>query len=361
LKEPLVIRGMHVGEQFIHTDEQMTFCRQMGVEYIDGVPSSRKPGDSEGGYGSADILARLPKKSDSGEENYWTAEALSMFREHVESFGLKLAAMHLSLQASNLGSFALPSILMGTPDRDRDIEKVCRFIEAAGAAGIPLILYSLNITGTVRNPGWVFGRGGSMHHYFDYDRLGDAPPHPAAPISAEQTWERIAYFIERVIPVAEECKVRMACHPSDPAMPKGSNYRGIERVLDTVEDLKHLIEICPSDYHGINFCQGCISQSCSNPEEVYDAIRYFGSRNKIFWVHFRNIKGGYLKFEETFPDEGDIDMVKAMRTYKEVGYNGVLIPDHVPQLYLDTMWGHQAHAFAIGYIKALIQAVESEK
>ena len=360
MKEPLTIKGMHVGEQFIHSDEQLTFCRQMGVEYVDAVPQM-KPSETEHGYCQADILARLPKRSDSEGENYWTVEALTRLREHVESFGLKLAAMHLSLQASNLGSFGWPSILLGTPERDRDIDNVCQGIEAASKAGIPMILYSLNVTGTVRNPGWIYGRGGTMYRYFDYDKLPDAPPHPAAPISAEQTWERIAYFVERVIPVAEECKVKMACHPSDPAMPKGSSYRGIERVLDTVDDLKRFIELSPSDYHGINFCQGCISQSCASPEEVYDAIRYFGSRKKIFWVHFRNIRGGFLKFEETFPDEGDIDMVKAMRTYKEVEYNGVLIPDHVPELYLDTMWGHRAHAFAIGYIKALIQAMESEK
>jgi mannonate dehydratase len=360
LKEPLIIKGMHVGEQFIHSDEQMTFCRQMGVEYVDAVPP-RKPSETENGYCQADILARFPKRSDSGGENYWTADALSRFREHVESFGLKLAAMHLSLQAGNLGSFGWPSILLGTPERDRDIEKVHQCIEAASKAGIPMILYSLNVTGTVRNAGWICGRGGTLYSYFDYDKLGEAPPHPAAPISAEQTWESIAYFIDRVIPVAEECKVKMACHPSDPAMPKGSKYQGIERVLGTLDDLKRFIDLHPSDYHGINFCQGCVSQSCTSPEDVYDAIRYFGSRKKIFWVHFRNIRGGFLKFEETFPDEGDIDMVKAMRTYKEVGYNGVLIPDHVPQLYLDTMWGHRAHAFAIGYIKALIQAVESEK
>ena len=360
MQEVLAIKGMHVGEQFIHSDEQLIFCRQMGVEYVDAVPP-RKPSETEDGYCYADILARCPRKSGLEEEGYWSADSLSRFREHVESFGLKLAAMHLPLQAGNLGAFGWPNILLGTPERDRDIEKVCRCIEAVGKAGIPLILYSLNVSGTVRNPGWTYGRGGTMYSYFDYDKLEDAPPHPAAPISAEQAWERIAYFIERVIPVAEECKVKMACHPSDPAMPKGSSYQGIERVLGHVDDLKRFIDLHPSPYHGLNFCQGCVSEACTSPEQVYDAIRYFGSRKKIFWVHFRNIRGRFLKFEENFPDVGDIDMVKAIRTYKEVGYNGVLIPDHVPQLYLDTMWGHQAHAFCLGYIKALIQAVESEK
>jgi len=99
---------------------------------------------------------------------------------------------------------------------------------------------------------------------------------------------------------------------------------------------------------------------CTSPEQVYDAIRYFGSRKRIFWVHFRNIRGGFLKFDEVFPDEGDIDMIRALRAYKEVGYDGALIPDHVPQSDLDTPHGHRARAFCFGYIKAAIQAVESE-
>jgi mannonate dehydratase len=95
------------------------------------------------------------------------------------------------------------------------------------------------------------------------------------------------------------------------------------------------------------------------PEQVYDAIRHFGPR--IFWVHFRNIRGGLGKFDEVFPDEGDVDMWRALRTYKEVGYQGVLVPDHVPRSALDSRYGHRARAFCLGYIKALIQALESEE
>jgi len=213
-----------------------------------------------------------------------------------------------------------------------------------------------------RDPVWTKGRGGADASHFDYAKMKGEPLHPVAggPISAEQAWERIEYFIKRVIPVAEEYKVKMGCHPHDPAMPPGIGYRGIERVLGSIDGLKHFINLHPSPYHGLNFCQGCVAEAAINPEEVYEAIRYFGSRKKIFWVHFRNLRGGFLKFEETFPDEGDIDMVKAMRIYKEVGYNGALVPDHVPHLYQDTPWGYQAHAFCLGYIRALIQAVESE-
>ncbi len=341
MKEAGAIKGMHVGEGIIRSDEDLTFCRQMGIEYVNAYPPL------------------IPGLRGLGleEEGYWNADAVARFREHVESFGLKLAAMNLPLGPTDIQKQRWSSIMLGTPERDHDIEQICKCIKAAGKAGIPLLLYSLYMVGVVRSPGHISGRGGNTLTYFDYDKHRDDPPHPAGPISAEQAWERIEYFIKRVIPVAEEYKVKMGCHPQDPPMPQGINYRGIARVLSSVDGLKHFIDLYPSAYHGVNFCQGWAAEASTAPEQVYEAIRYFGSRKKIFWVHFRNIRGGFLKFEETFPDEGDIDMVKALRTYKEVGYNGVLIPDHVPHSYLDTRWGR---AFCVGYIKALIQAVESE-
>jgi len=127
-----------------------------------------------------------------------------------------------------------------------------------------------------------------------------------------------------------------------------------------VDGLKKFIEIEPSPYHGLNFCQGTVAEMLDKPgAEIYDVIRYFGSRGKIFNVHFRNIKGGFLNFQETFPDDGDVDMLRALRVYKEVGYDGMIMPDHVPRIEGDTS-GAQAFAFAFGYIQALIQAVNSE-
>jgi len=316
----------------------------MGVEYVDASPLW------ESGVRGLGLE----------EEGYWNADALVRFREHVESFGLKLAAMHLSFLNGDIEEQRWPSIMLGTSKRDRDIEQVCKCIEAAGKAGIPLLLYNLTVLPVVRNPGWTSGRGGIRYNYFDYDKMKDKPLHPAGPISAEQAWERIEYFIKCVIPVAEECKVKMGCHPNDVSVPPSTTYRGIAPVLSNIDGLKRFIDLHPSPYHGLLFCQGCVSEMCTDPEQIYEAIRHFGRRNKIFWVHFRNLRGGFLKFEETFPDEGDINMVKALRTYKEVGYNGVLIPDHVPHSDLDTPWGHRARAFCLGYIKALIQAVESE-
>jgi mannonate dehydratase len=143
-------------------------------------------------------------------------------------------------------------------------------------------------------------------------------------------------------------------------MPAGKGFRGVDRVLGSVDGLKRFVEIAPSPYHGLNFCQGTVSEMLSRPaDQIFDVIRYFGARGKIFNVHFRNIRGGFLNFQETFPDDGDVNMIRAMRVYKEIGYDGMLMPDHVPVIDGDA-GGKQAFAYAFGYIQALIQMVNME-
>ena len=143
-------------------------------------------------------------------------------------------------------------------------------------------------------------------------------------------------------------------------MPRIQGFRGVDRVLGSLDGLKRFIAIHPSPYHGLNFCQGTVSEMLEDPgREIFDVIRYFGSRKKIFNVHFRNIKGRFLDFQETFPDDGDVDMIRAVRVYKEVGYHGMMMPDHVPKIEDDT-GGRQAFAYAFGYIRALIQMVGAE-
>ena len=173
--------------------------------------------------------------------------------------------------------------------------------------------------------------------------------HPAGRITEEIYWDRITYFLKRVVPVAEEAKVKIACHPQDPAMPKGTGWRGVETVLGSPAGLKRFVETVPSAWHGINFCQGTVSEMLEKPgEQIYDVIREFGRRGKIFNVHFRNIRGGYLKFSETFPDDGDVDMPRALRAYREVGYDGLIMPDHVPTVAGDPT-KQKAFAFCFGY------------
>jgi len=309
-------------------------------------------------FGVNHICAALPS---ARRDERWSVAGLLKLREHVESFGIQLDMLPLPLSSSYITRAENPNILLGkSPDREREIDDICLMIRNAAQAGIPMLKYNLSILGVVRT-GSTPGRGGASYSTFVYD---EAPQEPslteAGPMDADLYWERIAYFLKRVIPVAEEYKVRMACHPHDPGMPPEKGYRGVQTVLGSVNGLKRFIEITPSRYHGLNFCQGTVAEMLHNPgKEINEVIRYFGSRGKIFNVHFRNIKGGFLNFQETFIDDGDVDMLQAMRVYRQVGYDGMIMPDHVPRIQGDA-GGLQAFAFSFGYIKSLITAVAAE-
>ena len=143
-------------------------------------------------------------------------------------------------------------------------------------------------------------------------------------------------------------------------MPRDTGWRGVNTVLGTPDGLKRFVETVPSAYHGLNFCQGTVSEMLEKPgEQIYDVIREFGRRGKIFNVHFRNIRGGFLKFEETMPDDGDVDMPRALRVYRDVGYDGMIMPDHVPEIIGDPH-KQKAFAFCFGYIQALLQMLRAE-
>ena len=327
---------MKVGTQHDSSDEVLRVLAALGVTHI---------------------CSRLP--SAKFDEN-WSVEGLVRLRERVESFGIRLEAVPLPLGSSYITHSENPEIMLAkSPERDREIDQICQMIENCSRAGIPMVKYNLTILGVVRTER-VPGRGGSSYAAFDYSKARQEPPlTEAGLVSVEMMWERIRYFLQRVVPVAAASKVKIACHPHDPAMPADKGFRGVHRVLGSVDGLKRFVEINASPYHGLNFCQGTVSEMLDNPgREIFDAIRYFGVRKKIFNVHFRNIHGGFLNFQETFPYAGDVDMVEAIRVYKEVGYDGMLMPDHVPTIEGDT-GGHQAFAFAFGYIRGLLQATNA--
>ena len=321
-------------------------------------------GDSDGilrvlaGFGVNHICSRVPS---ARMDEAWSVDGLSRLRERVESFGITLDMVPLPLSSTEISRSENPAILLARdPDRDRQIDAICQMIRNTARAGIPAVKYNLTIIGIPRTAPTI-GRGGARYSTFVYaEGKQDPPTTIAGRVDADAYWERITYFLERVVPVAEEHKVRLACHPQDPGMPKGKGWRGIETVLGSVDGLKRFISIAESPYHGLNFCQGTVSEMLEKPgEQIFDVIRYFGQRRKIFNVHFRNIAGGFLDFRETFIDDGDVDMLKAMRVYKEVGYDGMMMPDHVPAIEGDE--GRlQGFAFAFGYIKALIAAVAAE-
>jgi len=328
---------MKVGTQHDSSDETLSILAAFGVNHI---------------------CSRLP--SARFDEN-WSVEGLARLRERVETAGITLDMVPLPMSSNPIARAENPAIMLGkSPDRDREIDGICQMIRNTSRAGISALKYNLTLLGVVRTENTP-GRGGARYSTFVYaDAKQDPPLTEAGAVGADEYWERITYFLNRVIPVAEEYKVRMACHPQDPGMPPGKGFRGVETVLGSVDGLKRFIAILPSPYHGLNFCQGTISEMLERPgEQIFDVIRYFGTRKKIFNVHFRNVRGGFLRFQETFVDDGDVDMLEALRVYKEVGYDGMLMPDHVPAIAGDSR-GAQAFAFTFGYIKALLAAVSTE-
>jgi mannonate dehydratase len=249
-----------------------------------------------------------------------------------------------------------PHIMLAEePQRQREVDSICRLIERLAAAGIPAAKYNLTLLGVSRTER-ERGRGGSTNAAFRWRRADpSAPPTRAGIVSEDQFWERIDHFLAAVVPVATAAKLRLACHPQDPYTPPG--WRGVTSVLGTLDGLRRFVTMHASPYHGLNFCQGTVAAMLDDPaREIFDAIRWFGERGKIFNVHFRNIKGRRLDFVEAFPDEGDIDLAKALGLYRDLGYRYMLMPDHVPKIDGRDPSG-VAFAYCYGYIQALIDAL----
>ena len=312
---------MYVGTQKRTTDETLRLFQRCGVKNVCGYPKE------------------------------WTVQSLLSLKQQHASYGITVDSVPSDVTRS-------VGLIGSQTKRDREIDQMCQEIRIAAKADIGMIQYNITVLNVLRTQD-VIGRGDAHYLAWQFDKAPkNLPLTEAGNFPAELFWERITYFLERVIPVATEYKVKMACHPHDPGVPT-TGYRGVQRVLGTVEGMKKFIEISPSPYHGFNFCIGTLSSNMLSPkEEIFDVIRYFGNLKKIFNVHIRNIRGRRDNFHETYIDEGDIDMFKVVKTLKEVGYSGMVMPDHVPE-HPDDPGQFQGYAFTFGYIKALIQAVDS--
>jgi mannonate dehydratase len=315
------------------TDERLRFFSRHGVRNICGSFDKRGAGP------------------------YKVAE-LTELRERCEKQGISLDLVRLPfLRPSNVDRDDRAAIVLGqSPQRDRDIEEVITTLQSCARAGIPAVTYNLTLLGYQRSH-TVRGRGDIDQAAWRLDRASKALTR-AGRVDADQYWERIDYFLARVVPAANEHRVRLCCHPHDPPTPPG--FRGVDAVLGTVDGLKKFVALHQSPYHGLNFCQGTVAEMLTDPiRQLPEVIRYFGTRGKIFNVHFRNIRGRRDDFVETFPDDGELDLPRLFEVYREVGYPYLLMPDHVPK-HADDPDERQAMAFCYGYIRALIQGAAAE-
>ena len=307
-------------------DEQLAFGAQLGAT------------DAIGGD------ACMPSNN-----GYFEFLELVVFKQRVENAGLKLFAIE------NMPWEWTDKIKMGLPGRDEQIENFCESVRAMGAAGIPAIGYNFRpptVTGYgVRTSQSAPGRGGAKQTSFDYNLINDYPFGDYGEVTADQMWDNLEYFLKAVVPVAEAAGVRMAVHPDDPP---AQSIGGVARILNSLNGLKRLTEIVDSEYNGLDFCQGSMAVQDG---DVHEAIRYFGGLDKIVYVHFRNVTGRFPKYSEAFIDDGDVDMAEAVKVYKEVGFDGPVIEDHVPAMIGDDPHKYRARAHAMGYTKALIDSI----
>lgn len=328
---------MYIGTQFgCRNDTDIEVLAQLGVLHVDQTP----------------------------EEPWseWTADTLKALRDRFDKYGINLEMIHIPLGSQSAFKNEAGAIFLGPSDeRDRQIDRMKETVRMGAEAGLRGFNYNITILGHLRTPSKK-GRGGATLSTFELDKLDQSlGEFEGGPADEDEMWARIDHWLQEIMPVAEEYKIQMACHPSDPGIGYGKTYRGVARVLGMPDGFKKLIDLYDSPYNGMNFCLGCMAEACENPaEEIYDIIRYFGERKKIFNVHYRNIKGGLGNFVEVFPDEGDVDMLKALRTFKEVGYEYMIMPDHVPDISGPEKY-QVGFAYTYGYIHAMLQAVnESE-
>jgi len=242
------------------------------------------------------------------------------------------------------------------PGRDEEIATVCTLLENMGKLGVPVWCYEwMTDFNWVRTNMATPSRGGSVVTSFD---AKDVPENITSnpPISEEELWVNLEYFLKKVLPVAEKAGVKISMHPDDPPL---SPIRGVGRIMRSVDNYQRLIEIVPSPMNTITMCQGNFTLMTDDLPAV---IRKFGP--KITFVHFRDVKGVPTKYEETWHDAGKTDMLACMKAYKDIGFNGVLRPDHVPTVEGDSNEhaGYSAFGrlYAIGYIRGLHQAVYAQ-
>jgi len=244
----------------------------------------------------------------------------------------------------------------GLPGRDEEIDVVCELLTSMGKLGIGVWCYEwMTDFNWVRTNMATPSRGGSVVTSFDLDDVPeDLTSNP--PISEEALWENLDYFLKRVLPVAEQAGVKLSMHPDDPPI---TPIRGVSRIMRSIENHQRLLAMAPSPMNTITLCQGNFTLMTDDlPRE----IRRFG--DKISFVHFRDVRGVPTRFEETWHDDGKTDMLACMQAYRDIGFSGVLRPDHVPTVAGDSNdnAGYSAFGrlYAIGYIRGLHEAVYAQ-
>jgi len=298
-----------------------------------------------------DRPASIPRPVLEGRS--WSRPALDLLKERYEGAGFSLVAIE--------DTPPMDDIRLGRAGREEQLDLFCEQLRAMGAVGVGVLCYNwVTVYSWARTGVAVRARGGALVTEYDHAEMRKAPPRPEAELATEERlWENFEYFLRRVLPVAEEAEVRLALHPDDPPI---SPVRGLGRIMRSVEAFERVVELVPSDFNGITMCQGNFALMT---DDLPGVIREFGSRGKIHFVHFRDVSGTPEHFVETFHDQGPTDLLACLRAYADIGYEGVLRPDHVPTLHGESN-DRPGYAFlgrlhAVGYIEGLREAAYADR
>ena len=309
-----------IGQANQLTPEIIQFAHQTGIQDIQ-FNTPRLPGESRWEY--ADLLD---------------------LRQRCNDAGLRLNAIE------NVPIKFYVKAMLGLPGRDEQIDNMQQTIRNLGRAGIPIFGYHFMPNGVWRTSTTARARGDAQTTAFDYALAKDAPLSFEREFDADEMWQNYAYYMQAILPVAEEAGVKLALHPDDPPVP---TLGGVARLMRNFEGFKRALAIADSPNHGLDFCVGSWSEM--SPEECLTGLRYFGERGKILYVHFRDVLGTVPAFREAFIGEGNLNMFQVMKTLKELNFKGFLIDDHVPRMVGDSGWVSLSRAFANGQMVTMLE------
>jgi mannonate dehydratase len=345
------------------TRDYYDFARQAGcthvvvhlVDYFNQGPSNPRNNQPTG--------SKYEPWGYSGDpEKLWTVQELKTLRDEIEAAGLSLAAIE------NIDPAHWHDILLDGPQRPQQIEKVKMLIRRLGEAGIPVLGYNFSLAGVCGRVTAALGRGQAVTVGMDgpaedvpipngmiwnmvHDR--NAPPGNLPTISHQELWRRLQNFLEEVIPVAEQSGVQLAAHPDDPPMPM---MRQQPRLVYQPHMYQRLIDLAPSRSNALELCVGTLAEMTEG--NIYDAVDQYSKQGKIAYIHLRNVIGKVPHYRETFIDEGDVDMIRVLSILHRNRFEGVLIPDHTPQMTCSAPW-HAGMAHTVGFMLAAKALIES--
>jgi mannonate dehydratase len=331
-------------------------CTHLVVHLVDYFRSSRsnRPGDQPVGDDSGWGLAGDP-------DRLWRFEELRDLKHAINDAGLELEAIE------NFDPAHWHDVLLDGPRKAAQLDNLKTIIRNLGRAGIPIMGYNFSIAGVAGRIKGTFARGDAeavgMDGPYDkpmprgmawnmvYDREAGPGNEPAA--TSEQLWARAKEFLDTLIPVAEEAGVTLAAHPDDPPMP---TVRGQPRLVYQPALYDRLYQLHPSPRNAYECCLGTLAEMTEG--DLYETVDAASRAGRIGYVHCRNVRGKVPHYRETFIDEGDIDVLRVLRILQRNGYDGVIIPDHAPQMTCAAPW-HAGMAYALGYLRAAMQVVDA--